>query len=138
LEAELAKALDMKETRERKLKLLCIFLAGSGYLAPLALSLPKPWSGMNTVEQWLGLAAVTLTVSSLFSPLYIYRFLPIIPDKRIRTGVQFASLLPLLAWLCVFAFMVLPRVELTLGQVTVATLWAISPLAVFGGLICGL
>jgi len=138
LEAEFAKMVEPEETRERKLKLLCIVFTVLAYLAPFALNVPKPWSGMNATEQWLGLAAVALTVLSPFSGLYIHRFLPIIPDKRVRTCVQFASVLPVLIWPCVFTFVILPRVELTIGQVNVATLWAISPLAVFGGLILGL
>lgn len=138
LEAEFAKMAEPEETRERKQKLLCIVLTVLAYLGPFALNVPKPWSGMNATEQWLGLAAVALTVLAPFSGLYLHRFLPVIPDRRIRTGVQFASALPVLVWPCVFTFVILPRVELTIGQMEVATLWAISPLAVFGGLIFGL
>jgi hypothetical protein len=138
LQAEFAKTAELKEMRERKLKLLCIVFTASAYLAPFALSGPKPWSRMNPTEQWLGLAAIGLSVVSMFSGLFLHRFLPVIPDKRVRTRVQFAGALPLFVWLCVFGFIVLPRVELTVAQLMVATLWAISPLALFGGLICGL
>lgn len=138
LEAEFAKVLEPKETRERKLKLLCIVVAALAYLAPFALAAPKPWSRMNPTEQWLGLAALALSVVGMFSGLFLHRFLPVILDQRVRTRVQFASALPLFVWLCAFVYVILPRVELTVAELSVATLWAVSPLAVFGGLICGL
>jgi hypothetical protein len=138
LQAEFAKTEELKETRERKLKLLCIVFAALAYLTPFALSVPSPWSTMSPAEQWLGLAAVALTVVSMFSGRFLHRFLPFIPDKRVRTRVQFASAIPLFVWLCVFVYMIVPRVEMTVAQLSVATLWAISPLAIFGGLIYGL
>ena len=138
LEAEFAKTVDRRETRERKLKLLSLVSVALFYLAPFALSAPKPWSQMNRTEQWIGLAAVALTVVSIFSGLFLYRFLPVIPDKRVRSRVQFAGAIPLFVWLCVFVYVVLPSVELTVAEMAVATLWGFSPLAVFGGLICGL
>ena len=138
LEAEFAKAMDQRETRERKLKLLSLVLVTLGYLTPFALNAPKPWSQMNRTEQWIGLAAVALTVVSMFSGLFLYRFLPVIPDRRVRSRVQFAGAIPLFVWLCVFVYVVLPRVELTVAQMSVATIWGFSPLAVFGGLLCGL
>lgn len=138
LEAEFAKVAEIKEARERKLKLYCIVLACLAYLTPLALSAPKPWSRMNSNEQWLGLAAVALTVASMFSGLFLRHFLPIVRDRRIRTRIQIVSIFPVMAWLCVFGFVLLPRLELTVSLATVATLWAIAPLAVFGGLVYGL
>jgi hypothetical protein len=138
LEAEFAKMAAQREARERKLKLLSLVLVTLCYLTPFALSAPRPWSQMNPTEQWIGLAAVALTVVSVFSGLYLNRFLPVIPDRRFRSRVQFAGAIPLFVWLCVFVYVVLPRVELTVAQMSVATLWGFSPLAVFGGLICGL
>jgi hypothetical protein len=138
LKAEFAKTVERAELRERKLKLFCTACMGLAYLTPLVLAAPKPWSRMTATEQWLGLSAVALTVLSMFSGLFIHRFLPIIPDKRIRTRVQFACAVPLFIWLGVFGYGLLPRLELTVGQVMVATLWAISPLALFGGVILGL
>ena len=139
LQVEFAKTAESKKTwEERKLKTFCIVFAASAYVTPFALSAPKPWSRMNPTDRWLGLAAVALTVVFMFSGLFLHRFLPLIRDKRIRTRVQFAGAIPLFVWLCVFGYVVLPRVELTVAQATVATLWAIFPLALFGGLICGL
>ena len=138
LEAEFAKTVDQRETRERKLKLLCLVSVTLFYLAPFALSAPRPWNQMNPTEQWIGLAAVALTVVSVFSGLFLYRFLPVIPDRRFRSRVQFAGAIPLFVWLCVFVYVVLPSVELTVAQMSVATLWGFSPLAIFGGLLYGL
>jgi hypothetical protein len=138
LAIEFEKAALTKGVRERKMKLLCIVLAGVVYLLPFILSIPKPWSGFDAIQRWLGIAAITLTVFSLFSGLLLRRFLPVIPNKRLRTRIQFVSVIPAIVWLAAFGFAILPRLDLTFGQVTVATLWAISPLAIFGGLTFGL
>ena len=138
LQAEFAKTAELKELRERKQRLFCLVFCAFCYLWPLALSAPKPWINMNATERSLGLAAVALTIGAMFSGLLLHRFLPIIRDKKTRTRVQFASAIPLFIWLVVFTYVVLPRLELTIAQTTVAILWAVSPLAIFGGLIFGL
>jgi hypothetical protein len=135
---EFEKAASAKELRERKIKLLCIVLVGVAYLCPFVLSIPKPWISLDASQQWLGIGAIVVSFLSMFSGLFLRRFLPIIPNRRMRTRVQFASVVPVFVWLIAFAFVILPRLELTFGQVTVATLWAISPLAIFGGLVFGL
>jgi hypothetical protein len=136
LAAEFAKTTG--DGRDRRLKLMVLGLTGIAYLAPLLLSAPKPWNAMSPTEQLLGLSAVTFTVVSMFSGLCLYRLLPVIADKRIRTRIQIVSALPVFAWLGVFAFVVLPRFDSTLSQITVVTLWALSPLSLFGGVILGL
>jgi hypothetical protein len=138
LAIEFEKTALVHEERARRMKLLCIVFVSMAYILPFALSIPKPWSGMDPAQRWLGLAAIALTVLSLFSGLLLRRMLPIIPDRRIRTRIQCASVIPVFIWLIAFAFVILPRLELTFGEVTVATLWAISPLAIFGGLTFGL
>jgi hypothetical protein len=138
LEAEFTKIAKLKQERERRLKLLGLGLASLAYLTPLVLTAPHPWNSMRMVERWLGLTAVGLTVVSMFSGLYLYRFLPVIREQRTRTRIQWGCTLPLFVWLVIFAYVLLPKVEWTIGQVTVLTLWAICPLSLFGGLICGL
>lgn len=138
LAAEFREVEATKESRERKLKLLCIVFVAFLYLLPFVLSIPKPWNGLDAAQRWLGLAALALTVVSMFSGLILRHFLPAIPDSRTRTRIQFTSVIPVFVWLIAFAFLILPRFDLTFGQVTVATLWAISPLAIFGGLTFGL
>jgi len=138
LAPEFKKTKETDEAKERKFKLLLVVLAGMLYLLPFALSAPKPWSGLDPVHRWLGFGSIALTVAAMFSGLFLRRFLPVVPDKRIRTRIQFVSVIPVFVWLLAFAFVILPQLELTIGQVTVATLWAISPLAIFGGLTFGL
>jgi hypothetical protein len=136
--AEFAKTSERKTRRERKLKLLCLAYMGLCYPMPLVLSASHIREQLDSTQCWLVVAAVAVTEISLFSGLFLYRLLPVIPDKRIRTRVQFLSALPLFIWLLVFAYGILGRLELTLGQIMVVTLWSITPLAVFGGLIVGL
>ena len=126
------------EVRERRLKLLCIVGVALLYLLPFVLSVSRLRNELDLTECWLGLTAVAVTVLSMFSGLILHRFLPVIPDKRIRTRIQFASVVPVFGWLLVFAFFLLPRLDLSVGQVTVATLWAMSLPAIFGGLTFGL
>jgi hypothetical protein len=135
---EFEKAAPGKEFRERKIKLLCVVFTGLLYLLPFVLSIPKPWIGFEPVQRWLGIGAIVLTILSLFSGLLLCRILPVIPSKRARARIQFASVIPVIAWIAAFGFAILPRLDLTFGQVTVATLWAIAPLAIFGGLTFGL
>lgn len=127
-----------KGVQERNIKLLCIILVALMYSLPFVLSIPKPWIGFDPVQRWLGIGAIALTVLSLFSGLLLRRFLPVIPDKRLRTRIQFVGVIPVIIWIAAFGFAILPRLELNFGQVSVATLWAISPLAIFGGLTFGL
>jgi hypothetical protein len=138
LAIEFEKAKETKEASERKIKLICVIFVAVLYLVPFALSIPKPWNGLEPIYRLPGLSAVALTILSIFGGLFAHPFLPIIPDKQIRTRVQFACATPVFIWLIIFAFVILPRLDLTIGQVTVATLWAIYPLALLGGLILGL
>jgi hypothetical protein len=135
---EFEKAAPGKEFRERKIKHLCVVFTSLLYLLPFVLSIPRPWISFDPVQRWLGIGAIALTILSLFSGLLLYRVLPIIPSKRIRTRIQFASVIPVIVWIAAFGFAILPRLDLTFGQITVVTLWAIAPLAIFGGLTLGL
>lgn len=138
LATEFEKSALAKEVQERKMKLVCIVFVAVIYLLPFVLSIPKPWREFDADQRWLGIAAIAFTVLAMFSGLLFRRLLPVIPNKRVRTRIQFGSFIPAIAWLAAFAFAILPRLNLNFGQVTVATLWAISPLAIFGGLTFGL
>ena len=109
-----------------------------GYAAPLVLSSPNLSRQLNSTERLLAFAAFALTILSLFSGLFIHRFLPVIADKRTRTRVQLAASVPACARLVVFMRIFLPRLEFTVSQLLVATLWALAPLGVLGGFIFGL
>jgi hypothetical protein len=128
----------VKEVRERKFKLLCVIFVALIYPLPFILSVPKPWISFEPVQRWLGIAAIVLTVLSLFSGLLLRRFLPVIRNKGLRTRIQLASVIPVIVWIAAFGFAILPRLDLSFGQITVATLWAIAPLAIFGGVTFGL
>jgi len=136
--AEFAKTSERKARRERKLKLLSVAFAGLCYVMPLALSARHIREQLDSTQWWLVVAAVAVTEISLFCGLFLHRLLPVIPGKRTRTRIQFFSALPLFIWLLVFAYGILGRLELTLGQIMVVTIWGMTPLAVFGGLIIGL
>jgi hypothetical protein len=127
-----------KEVRERKFKLLCIIFVALIYPLPFILSIPKPWISFEPVQRWLGITAIVLTILSLFSGLLLQGFLPVIRSKGLRTRIQLASVIPVIVWIAAFGFAILPRLDLSFGQITVATLWAIAPLAIFGGLTFGL
>jgi hypothetical protein len=86
----------------------------------------------------LAVGAFAFTILSLFSGLIVYRILLAIHDQITRTKVQFAILLPILLWVGVFALFILPRVEFAFGWLLVTTLWALSPLAAFSGVVFGL
>jgi hypothetical protein len=112
LAIEFEKAALAKELRARKIKLWCIALVGVAYLCPFVLSIPRPWINLETAQRWLGIGALVVTFISMFSGLFLRRFLPVIPNSRMRTRIQFASVIPVFAWLIAFAFVILPRLEL--------------------------
>ena len=138
LQGEFARLGELRENRERRQILFGLGLSAVAYLSPLVLAIPKPWIHMNPTERWFGLAAVTLTVLTLFSGFLLYRFLPVIPDKRVRSRIQFACFLPVLVWVGVFAYLILPRVDFTVGLLTGVIMWALYPLAIPVGLVVGL
>ncbi len=138
LQEEFTKAACCGENRERKYKLAGMGIAALGYALPIGLSGRHLLSQLNVREQWQATAAFAFTILSLFSGLMAYRVLPVIPDKHFRTRVQFAIFLPVLLWVGAFAFFILPRVEFTFGRLLVTTLWALSPLAAFSGVVFGL
>jgi hypothetical protein len=138
LKPEFITTVDSNEARERTWKLVWMGIGATAYAAPIALNGPHLLSQLNLTERWLAVAAFALTVVSSFSGLAIYRFLPVIPEKQSRTRFQVATFLPVFIWVCAFAFVVLPRIEFTIGRLLVITLWALCPLGLFGGVVFGL
>ena len=96
------------------------------------------FSDTNLNQQMSALGATALTVLLLASGRCIHRFLPAIPDKRMRMGVYAVVGLVVLAWLSVFYHIVMARVEFNLSQLVVAILWAWVPMGAFCGVISGL
>jgi hypothetical protein len=138
LKPEFRTRVDSNEARERTWKLVWMGVGATAYAAPIALNGPHLLSQLNLTERWLAVAAFALTIVSLFGGFVIYRFLPVIPEKQTRTRFQMATFLPVVIWVCAFAFVVLPHVEFTFGRLLVITLWALCPLGLFGGVVFGL
>src|SRR5690349_5892669 len=55
LAIEFEKTALVKEERDRRMKRLCIVFVSMMYLFPFALSIPKPWIGMDPAQRWFGL-----------------------------------------------------------------------------------
>jgi len=138
LSEEFPNPADLNETRERKWKLAWIGICALGYAAPLGLNAPHLFSQLSPPERWLAVTAFALTILSLFSGLVIFRFLPVVPDRKKRTKLQMAAFVPVFLWVCAFTFVLLPQVEFTFGALLVTTLWALSPIAFVGGVVFGL
>jgi hypothetical protein len=142
LKAEFKKAGGTKQTREQKLARLVLCLAGLSYCWLLLMGkygLLK--AEMSLTARLLGLAAVAVSVTAVFSGQYAYRFLPALPDKRVRTAIQIVCFLPAVVWLPVYAYVVLPRWDFdgfNIGPLIAATLWTLAALPVAVSLWKGL
>lgn len=142
LKAEFKKAGGAKETREQKLARLLLCMAGLSYCWVLLMGTNTLLKvEMNLTARLLGLAAVAMSVMTIFSGRYSYRFLPVLPDKRVRTAIQIVCFLPAMVWLPVYAYVVLPRWDFNdfnVGQLLAATLWTLTVLPVAVSLWKGL
>ncbi len=142
LKAEFKKAGGTKLTREQKLARLVLCLADLSYCWILLMGtygLLK--AEMSLTARLLGLAAVAVSVAAAFGGQYVYKFLPALPDKRVRTTVKIACSLLALVWLPVYAYVVLPRWDFdgsNVGPSIAATLWTLAVLPVAVSLWKGL
>jgi peptidoglycan/LPS O-acetylase OafA/YrhL len=68
----------------------------------------------------------------------INQFFPVLPDKRVRMVIGLTFGLVSLTGIVVFMNFVLPNVELTVGQLTVVVLWALTLMAALGAVWAGL
>jgi hypothetical protein len=93
---------------------------------------------MSSRLRWLGFGAVALLVLSLGGKQLLYRFLPGLPNRRVRSMVQWSCLVLAVAWLPVYGYAVLPHVSWTIGQLVVATLWSFNLPPVVIGVIRGM
>lgn len=101
LKAEFAKSGGLKEARPGKvIGIACCTFAGlfSLFLGPRFLTIRE----LSMAERMWGLAAVALTVLSLVSFRFSYKFLPVISDRRVRMTVGVACGLTGAVWLLVF------------------------------------
>jgi len=123
---------------ERWLVLLSFGLMGVLYPAVVIFALCKPGIDLSAGERILGLAAVALTVLPVYAWRYFVRLLPVIHNKRVRTAVGVACVLPGCAWLITFMLLLLPHFDLTAEQLPITVLWAMAPTAVLGSVSFGL
>jgi hypothetical protein len=90
-------------------------------------------------EKVLGIAAVAFTGALLFVSAHAWRFLLVISLKPLRfTVATVCAIVGAVATTLVFD-VVMPKFDLTVGQITVVVLWGLQPFIigalVFGGLI---
>lgn len=135
LRSEFAGAEDGTQ-RERKIAGLLMALAAMPYFLFATVGLFK--IEMNTSERLVGIAAVAVSVLFGCSGAFAHHFLPVLPDHRARTTVQIFCALPAVIWLLGFLYLVLPHCDFTLGQLLVAILWAMVPLAIAWGVTNGM
>jgi hypothetical protein len=103
-------------------------------------------SKVSVVARLFGSAAVALTILSFFGWRYCHRFLPVIGNKRVRTAVEIACGLSGAVWIVLFSNIVLAHFFDTcdhvdvrlLAQFAVVFLWAMTLMAVLGGVAYGL
>ncbi|HEV2691633.1 MAG TPA: hypothetical protein VG347_01930 [Verrucomicrobiae bacterium] len=86
----------------------------------------------------LGLANLAVIVITIFGCRYINRLFPVVSDRRIRTliGLTFGAIS--LIGIIVFMNFLLPKFELTQGQLTVIVLWSMTLMAALGAVWAGL
>jgi hypothetical protein len=142
LGAEFENAGSAMGTRDRWLARFVLYAAGLGYgwvlfwAAHAVLHTP-----MSRAERLSGLAAIVLSVAAAFGGRWVRRFLPAIPDKRVRAAIQAAGFLPAIVLLPVFAWLVLPHwnfADFKPGPLLVVTLWTMTSLPFAFGLWKGL
>src|SRR5262245_54973283 len=93
---------------------------------------------MSFVERTLGFVAVALSFLFIGRAQHYHKFLPVISDKQRRQRIQIASVLSWMICGGVFMNFVLPQLSLTEGQIVVAVLWLMMPVAAISGVVYGL
>jgi hypothetical protein len=120
--------------RRQKFRLLLLGLGTLCYALPLLLNAPHVLGEMDITDRRLAIAAFAFSLFALWGGLVFHRLLPAITDQRSRTRVQIAGFVPTFIWIGIFAFVVLPRVNGTVGHLQMVILWALAPFAFAGGL----
>jgi hypothetical protein len=135
LKAEFEKVEDPRKARSRKQKIFFCNAAAVFYaLIAIHTFFFRHDVSFSLAERVLGLAAVALTVSLLWSVGYFDRILPVLTNKRVRTGVGLACGVLGILYTLIFMNFILPAFDFTAGSVTVVCLLALLPMAI-GGII---
>lgn len=136
LKAEFAKA-EMNELRERKIARFFLALAALTYLLCGTFGLLH--GEMTAKERLLGFTAVFVSVLSLFLGVrYGHKLFPVVPHRRSRFAIQVGVTLAVVLWATGYFYLILPHCDFTMGQLVVATLWAMTPFAIVGGITNGM
>jgi cation transport ATPase len=104
------------------------------------------WSGVSVAARLFGSAAVAVTVLSFFGWRYSHRFLPVIRNQRVRMVVEIACSLSGAVWMALFSTLVVAhffdtcdRVDVRhVVQFAIVYLWAMTLMAILGGVAYGL
>jgi hypothetical protein len=82
-------------------------------------------------ERFLGFASLATMLVSVYAAWQIIpRFFPVITGKTLQSTVGIVGGISGVSWFAVFAWFILPRFDLTPGQLTVAICWASVPMMV--------
>ena len=90
-------------------------------------------ANMDWAYLLLGLAATVASLAAMFGGAFLKRFFPVVTEPQARRRIQFACLLPVTVWFCVYAYVVLPNLDydhFNLQLVAVMTLWTVTLLPV--------
>ena len=135
LKAEFEKVEDPRKARSRKQKIVFCYAAAVFYaVIGIHTFFFRHDVSFSLAERMLGLAAVALTVLLLCSVRYVYRILPVLTNRRVRTGVGLACGVLGISYTVIFMNFILPAFDFTAGQVVVLCLSALLPMAI-GGII---
>jgi hypothetical protein len=93
---------------------------------------------MSSGERASGFAAVWLFCLLIRRVPQYHRFLPVISNRRLRLAIQFGCFLIWMAPVGVFVNLILPQLNLTLGQEVVAFQWVMTSSAPLTGIFLGL
>lgn len=120
-----------------------IFVAGLGavsmFILVCLLFKLGSFSQITPAQQLSGLAATAVMLLLAGGGPLAGRFFPVIHSRPIRDAIGIFFGLLVMLWYAVFASVILPLVEGTLGQLIVIVLWStMVPTGVFGGLIAGI
>jgi hypothetical protein len=125
---------ETKRARKLKFDRYCLGFASIMILLIWPLGLLK--SEMQLRDRLLGFGAMILSIVFLWSGRYISKILPALSCTQTQIA-HIISALATFAWLMIYFHVILPRCNFTMGEVIVASIWAMMPCAMFGGITSG-
>jgi hypothetical protein len=91
---------------------------------------------LQSRERLLVAGATLASVIFLRSGRYISAILPALSRRQTQIA-HIISGSALFAWLMIYFYVVLPHCNFSMGEVVVATIWAMTPCTMFGGITSG-